>query len=204
MPLFEYSHRARQLEDTSPERRTALTEERDRELEDHLGREDARITELEGHGWHPIGSGNKDSLTVTVPPGVSIVRVHWAGYASTAAWMCARVNNDSTSGRHLRNYTRLAVAGTTVASGTSTGAVHLIGRFLSSLQRSWGQMDIYPMDPILPVTAKAAAQDGTPAAERFEYWGAFNVATETLSSIVLLVDTGSLTALEWRAEGYVP
>jgi hypothetical protein len=160
-----------------------------------------RLDEVE-RGWRPIGSGNQSSLTITVPAGLSRVRVSWQGSNSATAYLRARINNDTTALLHIRSTTLLTPAG--VASDDRDGqedTTFLLGSFNSTLL-AWGTAEFDLTSGSVPFFSESYRSGIPSGTRRFLGWGNL-AATRTVTSIVLSVSTGTLSSLAWRAEGYV-
>ena len=151
--------------------------------------------------WRPIGSGTAAALTVTVPAGAQRVRVYWVGNNSTDAFLRARINNDATASLHVRSQTILSPSGTiTEVEDGVAGTEYRVGAFQSTLQ-SWGDFDLNCTATNVPMSAHAYRQ-GIPAGSiRYISYGIL-AAARTVTSIVLSPAAGTLSAFEWRAEGY--
>jgi len=170
-----------------------------------LGAADRRTEILRSRpkGWVPLGSGDENLLTVTVPNGVSRVRVSWQGGNSVTAYMRARINGDTTAGLHVRSTCLVTPAG--AFSDTRDGdadTTFLLGSFNSTLL-AWGVAEFDLTSGSVPYFSDSYRQGIPGGTRRFLGWG--NLAdTRTVTSIVLSVNTGTLASLEWRAEGYYP
>jgi len=164
-------------------------------------------------GWHPIGSGDESSLTITVPSGVARVRLSWQGSNSVSGYLRARINNDTTAGLHIRSTSLITPSGShshTVATGPAdvftdvrdgdTDTTFALGSFNGTLL-TWGKAEFDLTSGNVPYFSESYRQGIPGGTRRFLGWGNL-AATRTVTSIVLSINTGSLSALEWRAEGY--
>ena len=193
-PGFQYALRAEQLQYApSDEYRAVLQEQRDRELEDYLSNA--------ARGWQPIGSGDASSRTFTVPSGVSKVRIHWSGYSDAAGDVGLRVNGEATSGHHVRSWSRLAPDMTVAASADGTlGTAWFIGRWGGGLIRSWGTVEVFCMDPVVPMHCTSWSQGIPTGTRRFEGMGVL-ADGRTVTSLNI-TSSSALPEFRWRAEGY--
>jgi len=152
-----------------------------------------------GKGWCCIGSGDKDSRTPTVPSGVSKVRIHWSGYSDDAGDVGLRVNGEATSGHHVRSWSRLAPDMTVAASADGTaGTAWFIGRWGGGLIRSWGTVEMFCMDPVVPMHCTSWSQGIPTGTRRFEGMGV--LADERTVTSLSITSSTALMEFEWRAE----
>lgn len=155
-----------------------------------------------GHaGWRHIGSGTQSSLTVAVPTGCKRVRYSWSGNNSVDAYLQARINADSTAALHVRSHFLETPSGTNSDSidGT-TGTIWRIGSFLGTLL-SWGSLEIDCINLRAPFSC-LSYRAGIPAGMVRQQGYGHLASDRTVTSVEMSVSAGTLSSLNWIAEGY--